>query len=83
MSEWTEGVAFDGAAILRDGVEVPVEDAVATLNRYEDALREIQQWRDAYPRDIFLPPTHKHRSTAPGAQRLRAAPTRCARSAVP
>lgn len=29
---WSEGVCGDGAAILRDGVMVPIEQVVATLN---------------------------------------------------
>lgn len=26
------------------------------LERYEEALQHIEQWGDAYPRDIFIPP---------------------------
>ena len=30
---WTEGIYGDGAAILRDGVMVPVEHVVLALNK--------------------------------------------------
>lgn len=33
---WTEGVCGDGAMVLRDGVPVPIEDVVATLNELEE-----------------------------------------------
>ena len=33
VSEWTEGVCGDGAAILCDGTMVPIEKVVAELNR--------------------------------------------------
>lgn len=35
MSTWTEGVCGDGAAILRDGVMVPIEEVIECLNRAE------------------------------------------------
>lgn len=35
MPEWTEGVCGDGAAILRDGEMIPIEDVIATLNNLE------------------------------------------------
>ncbi len=38
IPQWTEGVCGDGAAILRDGVMVPVEDVVAALNLLSEAL---------------------------------------------
>lgn len=41
--EWTEGVCGDGAAILRDGVMVPIEDVVARLNHLEDALHHMEK----------------------------------------
>ena len=37
MAEWTEGVCGDGAAILRDGEMIPIEDIIATLNGIESA----------------------------------------------
>lgn len=33
---WTEGVCDDGAAILRDGVMVRIEDVLARLNELEE-----------------------------------------------
>ena len=33
--QWTEGVCGDGAAILRDGVMVPIEEVIARLNQAE------------------------------------------------
>jgi hypothetical protein len=33
--QWSEGICGDGAAILRDGVMVPIEEVVASLNRAE------------------------------------------------
>lgn len=38
MSEWTEGICGDGAAILRDGVQVSIIDLLAILNGMESAL---------------------------------------------
>lgn len=35
MPEWTEGVCGDGAAILRDGEMIPIEDVLSTLNNLE------------------------------------------------
>lgn len=35
MSEWTEGVCSDGAAILRDGQPVPISELLDHLNRCE------------------------------------------------
>ena len=35
MSEWTEGVCGDGAAILRGGRLVPISELLAHLNRCE------------------------------------------------
>ncbi len=50
IPEWTEGVCGDGAAILRDGEMVPIEDVVAALNRAEAvrsaALEEAAQVAD-------------------------------------
>lgn len=40
MPEWTEGVCGDGAAILRDGEMVPIEDVIATLNNFEGTAAE-------------------------------------------
>jgi hypothetical protein len=33
--QWSEGICGNGAAILRDGVMVPIEEVVASLNRAE------------------------------------------------
>jgi hypothetical protein len=33
--DWTEGLCGDGAAILRDGVMIKIEEVVQTLNDYE------------------------------------------------
>jgi hypothetical protein len=33
--QWSEGICGDGAAILRDGVMVPIEEVVVSLNRAE------------------------------------------------
>lgn len=38
---WTEGVCGDGAAILRDGVMVPIEEVIDALN-HREALRLAQ-----------------------------------------
>lgn len=35
---WTEGICGVGAAILRDGVMVPVEEVIRELNRCSDTL---------------------------------------------
>lgn len=44
MSEWTEGVCDDGAAILRDGQMVPITELLAHLNAME---RAVSAERDA------------------------------------
>lgn len=41
---WTEGVLGDGAAILRDGVMVPIEEVVRALNRGE--THRERQWEE-------------------------------------
>jgi len=41
MAEWTEGVCGDGAAILRDGVLVPVHEVVEWLDQIELTLRAL------------------------------------------
>lgn len=47
MSEWTEGVCSDGAAILRDGEMVPISDLLAHLNAVDRALNGIiDHWRE-------------------------------------
>ena len=42
MAEWTEGVCVDGAAILRDGCMVRIEDLIETLNGYETKIGELE-----------------------------------------
>jgi hypothetical protein len=39
IPQWSEGACGDGAAILRDGVMMPVEEVVASLNRAEILAR--------------------------------------------
>lgn len=43
MPEWTEGVCGDGAAILRDGEMIPIEDVIATLNKLEGAAAAVEE----------------------------------------
>lgn len=38
---WTEGVCEDGAAILRDGIMMPVEYVVRTLNELQSTLKAM------------------------------------------
>lgn len=42
MAEWTEGVCGDGAAILRDGCMVPIEELIETLNGYEGKISDLE-----------------------------------------
>jgi len=44
IPQWTEGVCDDGAAILRDGVMVPVEDVVDALNDLQAALLKCDEY---------------------------------------
>lgn len=47
MPEYTEGIAGDGAAILKDGVPMSVSEVIAELNRanaLEEALTEIRDY---------------------------------------
>ena len=50
MHEYTEGIMNDGAAILKDGVQMSVSEVIAELNRanaLEEALRPIaKMWID-------------------------------------
>lgn len=39
MTEWTEGVCGDGAAILRDGQMVPISDLLEHLNKGLSGIR--------------------------------------------
>ena len=43
LPQWTEGVCGDGAAILRDGVMIPIEEVIARLNQAEAALAAPEQ----------------------------------------
>ncbi len=43
LPQWTEGICGDGAAILRDGVMVPIEEVIARLNQAEAALSAPEQ----------------------------------------
>jgi hypothetical protein len=70
IPQWSEGVCGDGAAILRDGVMMPIEEVVASLNRAEILTRyasptiepvpvaerpwEREGWCDAEGRCWFL-----------------------------
>lgn len=42
MSEWTEGVCGDGAAILRDGEMVPISELLTILNANADLLAALE-----------------------------------------
>lgn len=48
VGEWTEGVCGDGAAILLDGKMIPIEDVVATLNKYQRALSSLVKHWDEF-----------------------------------
>ena len=43
LPQWTEGICGDGAAILRDGVMVPIEEVITRLNQAEAALSAPEQ----------------------------------------
>ena len=43
LPQWTEGVCGDGAAILRDGVMIRIEEIIARLNQAEAALSAPEQ----------------------------------------
>jgi hypothetical protein len=45
--EWTEGVCGDGAAFLRDGEMVLIEEVVERLNQAERDASEIKRLRSA------------------------------------
>jgi hypothetical protein len=56
MSQWTEGVCGDGAAILRDGEMVPITELLAILN--------ARQWQpiETAPHEtavlLYCPPSY-------------------------
>ena len=50
MSEWTEGVCDDGAAILRDGQPVTISELLAILNDFE----RLRSDRDAAVAEMSL-----------------------------
>ena len=41
---WTEGICGDGAALLRDGVMVPIEEVVQELNEGSQARVVLDRW---------------------------------------
>jgi hypothetical protein len=47
--EWTEGVLGDGAAILRDGVQIPISELLHILNSADSAAEHarIQAFEEA------------------------------------
>jgi hypothetical protein len=45
MSRFSEGITFDGAAILCDGQPVPIEDVVAGLNERDELEAERDRLR--------------------------------------
>lgn len=54
VSEWTEGVCDDGAAILRDGEMVPITELLEHLNKTDRALAGIiNHWREFSDMMIF------------------------------
>jgi hypothetical protein len=42
---WSEGVCGDGAAILRDGVMVPIEEVVRELNSIAELREDAERFR--------------------------------------
>lgn len=40
--EWTEGVLGDGAAILRDGVQIPISELLHILNSADSAAERAR-----------------------------------------
>jgi hypothetical protein len=42
IPHFSEGIAFDGTAILKDGVPMPIEEIVSTMNTYAAALGECK-----------------------------------------
>jgi hypothetical protein len=53
IPQWSEGVCGDGAAILRDGLMIPIEELVASLNRAE----RLARW--GRPTIKSVPPTNE------------------------
>lgn len=48
---WTEGICGDGAAILKDGVMVPIEEVIRELNYI--SIKKSLQIEDEYWEDVF------------------------------
>ena len=51
-AEYSQGVCMDGAAILRDGAMMTVDDIVGTLNALQARVAELEKREAAY--DIIL-----------------------------
>lgn len=58
MPEYTEGIAGDGAAILKDGVPMSVSEVIAELNRanaLEEALTPSAETKFVYMGEFEFP----------------------------
>lgn len=49
---WTEGVCGDGAALLKDGVMVPIEAVVRELNEGARARAVLARWGNPAPQPV-------------------------------
>lgn len=64
MSEWTEGVCSDGAAILRDGQPVTISELLGHLNT---ADKEIERLRERLEMTHAYDATRKRVAVEPGS----------------
>lgn len=64
MSEWTEGVCSDGAAILRDGQPVTISELLEHLNT---ADKEIERLRERLEMTHAYDATRKRVAVEPGS----------------
>lgn len=47
MSEYSQGIYQDGAAILKDGRMMTIEEIIAELNNHEKLVEALEECRDA------------------------------------
>lgn len=64
--EFTEGVCSDGAAILVDGVQIPIPDILERLRKGAEAERIVRDvWDMLYGQNLEVANWHKNGDTEP------------------
>ena len=59
MPEYSQGVCQDGAAILKNGVQLTMEEILTELRDNQEKIHQIKLLSDAYPESVFGEPNWK------------------------